>query len=211
MATRKSISRWLLSRRLWLLAPVVVLVVIGLLASPLAFSTAVTPPVAPERPVSIFIIDYGMTSALALPHEDGLVLYAYGDWQYYALRNNHLLRGIAALTWPTQGALGRGHLPGPRSADHLLRALHDRGVEQVHELQTGAAAVERLRRQMDAAYEAQRGSEVRNAAYGMSFVHHPRRYSWFWNSNHQTAAWLEELGCVVDGPAFASRWQVEGG
>jgi hypothetical protein len=42
----------------------------------------------------------------------------------------------------------------------------------------------------------------------MRSVHHPQRYTWFWNSNHQTAAWLEEPGCEVRGAAFASRWRV---
>jgi hypothetical protein len=197
--------------RRWTLAAGIAGLVLLALAIPLACTTTIVPPPAPDDAVAVFLIDYGMTSALVLPHDGALSAYAYGDWQYYALRNNHAGRGIAALVWPTQGALGRGRLQDPATANAILEQLRGRGAEELLEIHVAAAAVERLRQRLDAQYEEHQTTEVENADYGMSFVHHPQRYTWFWNSNHQTAAWLRELGCDVRGPAFASRWRVEGG
>jgi hypothetical protein len=177
-------------------------------SAPVACTTTVVPPATPADAVPVFIVDYGLTSALVVPHDEGLLAYAYGDWQYYALANNNAFRGVAALVWPTQGTLGRGRLDGPATAESILEQVRGRGAEGVHVVRVDRAGVQRLVAQIEAAYDAQRGTEVENVDYGMSFVHHPQRYTWFWNSNHQTAAWLEELGCEVRGPAFASRWRI---
>jgi hypothetical protein len=200
-------ARWWPTRRgaVWAVLPAVLVL---LLASPLACTTTVVLPAAPLDPVPVFIVDYGLTSVLVVPRDEGLLAYAYGDWQYYALANNTLLRGLAALAWPTQGALGRGPLKGPATPAAILRQVRGRGAEDVLVVQVERSSVSRLVRRIEAAYDAQRATEVTNVDYGMSFVRHPRRYTWFWNSNHQTAAWLEELGCDVRGPAFASRWRI---
>ncbi|MBA3886513.1 MAG: DUF2459 domain-containing protein [Acidobacteria bacterium] len=194
-------------RWLWWLAPLPVALLLA--AAPIACSTTVVAPAALSDPVPIFVVDYGTTSAVVLPYGDDLLAFVYGDWQYYALTNNHLLNGVAALVWPTQGTLGRGRLRGPPAREQVLAQLRGRGVEDVHVVRVERADVERLVQRLDELYEAHRATEVANADYGMSFVHHPRRYTWFWNSNHQTAAWLEAVGCEVRGPAFASRWRIE--
>jgi hypothetical protein len=190
----------------WRLGPLALLA--GALASPLACTTTVVLPRDPADPVPVFIVDYGLTSVIVVPHAESLRAYAYGDWQYYALANNNVFRGIAALTWPTQGTLGRGQLNGPATASNVLEQARGRGAEGVHVVEVERASVARLAGRIDALYASQRATEVENVDYGMSFVHHPQRYTWFWNSNHQTAAWLEELGCEVRGPAFASRWRI---
>jgi hypothetical protein len=194
--------------RRWTLAAGIAGMVLLALTSPLACTTTVVPPRDPADPVPVFILDYGLTSVIVVPYAEGLRAYAYGDWQYYALANNNALRGLAALAWPTQGTLGRGQLTGPATASNVLEQVRGRGADGVHVVEVARASVERLAGRIDALYASQRATEVENADYGMSFVHHPQRYTWFWNSNHQTAAWLEELGCEVRGPAFASRWRI---
>jgi hypothetical protein len=194
-------------RWLWWLTPLPVALLLA--AAPIACSTTIVAPAALSDPVPIFVVDYGTTSAVVLPDGDDLLAYVYGDWQYYALANNHFLNGVAALVWPTRGTLGRARLRGPLGREQVLAQLRQRGVADVHVVRVERAAVERLVQRLDELYEAHRETAVENAEYGMSFVHHPRRYTWFWNSNHQTAAWLEEVGCRVHGPAFASRWRIE--
>jgi hypothetical protein len=194
--------------RRWTLAAGIAGMLLLALASPLACTTTVVPPRDPADPVPVFIVDYGLTSVIVVPHAEGLRAYAYGDWQYYALANNNAFRGLAALAWPTQGTLGRGQLKGPATASNVLEQIRGRGAEGVHVVEVERAIVERLGARIEALYASRRATEVENAGYGMSFVHHPQRYTWFWNSNHQTAAWLEELGCEVRGPAFASRGRI---
>lgn len=173
----------------------------------LAVPTTVIAPVGTVEPVRVFLIDYGRTPAIVLPITGGkMAAYVYGDWNYYALRNQGPLDSIAALLWPTQGALGRKEITGPPEADVVKRALGN-DLEEIHTLQVERAAVDRLRATLDRAYHDRLDTAV--TAYGMVFVHHPQSYTYWSNSNHMTAAWLEALGCQVRGPAFGSWWRVQ--
>jgi hypothetical protein len=67
---------------------------------------------------------------------------------------------------------------------------------------------ESLERRLDEYFERSADTLVRNPDQGLDFVHHPDRYTYFWNSNHQVAGWLRELGCEVRGPSFNSIWDV---
>ena len=173
----------------------------------LAVPTTVIPPVRTIEPVRVFLVDYGRTPAIVLPITDSkMAAYAYGDWNYYALRHQGPLDSIAALLWPTRGTLGRREITGPLLADVVRSALGN-DVEEIHALQVERVAVDRLRATLDRAYHDRFDTAVK--AYGMVFVHHPQRYTYWSNSNHMTATWLEELGCDVRGPAFASWWRVQ--
>jgi hypothetical protein len=172
----------------------------------LAVPTTVIAPVGAVEPVRVFLVDYGRTPAIVLPITDSkMAAYVYGDWNYYALRNQGPLDSIAALLWPTQGALGRKEITGPPEADVVRHALGN-DVEEIHTLQVERVAVDGLRTSLDRAYHDRLDTAV--TAYGMVFVHHPQRYTYWSNSNHMTAAWLDTLGCEVRGPAFGSWWRV---
>jgi hypothetical protein len=172
----------------------------------LAVPTTVIAPVGTVEPARVFLVDYSRTPAIVLPITDSqMAAYVYGDWNYYALRHQGPIDSVAALLWPTQGALGRKEITGPPEADVVRRALGN-DVEEIHMLQVERAAVERLRAALDRAYHDRLDTAV--TAYGMVFVRHPQRYTYWSNSNHMTAAWLEELGCELRGPAFASWWRV---
>jgi len=177
-----------------------------LLASPLACAATIVPPPSPRDPVPVFVLPIAWTSSLVVPADDGrLVRVVYGDWRYYALAEDTVLNGLRALLSPTQGALGRAVLPGPADADHVGRLVqHD----AVHEVRVEREAAARLVRELNAAYEQQRETEVENAPYGMFFVQQDPDYTYFYNSNHAIADWLRRLGCEVRGPTFGSRWRV---
>jgi hypothetical protein len=182
---------------------------LGLLAMPMALTTRIIPPVAPHDPVTVIVVDHGDTPSLVLPGEQsGMVRYAYGDWQWYALGNTGYLRAIPTLLLPTQGALGRQEMPGniiPESVEQQMRV----GFERMHTIQVQRQQVQRLRGELDQLFEQQRRSRVFSPASDLHFVHHRSRYSYFHNSNHMLAAWLEQLGCTLRGPAYTSRWSVE--
>lgn len=137
-----------------------------------------------------------------------MIRYAYGDWNWYALGRTNLLRGIAALFWPTQGTLGRAELAGPVSIENVRQRVVVE-IEHLYPLYVERADVDHLRTRLDQIYYENQATEVVNPAQGLHFVHHPRRYTYFWNSNHAVASWLGELGCEIHGPAFDSRWEVE--
>lgn len=171
--------------------------------------TTTIEPVAPRQPAVVYLIDHGRHATLVLPHPEGMVRYAYGDWEYYALAHNTTWNGIRALLWPTQAALGRRVLRGPPSVS-AIRAQLRVGYEQIYRLEVEAAAVEGLRRRLYALFQANRASLIYNSAYDLEFVQYPQTYSFWRNSNHVMAEWLLSLGLKVHGGAYFSRWKVVG-
>ena len=172
-------------------------------------STTVVPPRSPIEPVTAFLLDHGDTPSLVLPKPDGnMTRYVYGDWNWYALRNTGLRDGLQALFWSPQATLGRRDLMGPAIADVVRQRIRSHAVEEVHPLTLSRADVERLRSRLDEEHRvgAQRAIVE---ALDLQFVPHPRRYSYFHNSNHMVASWLRELGCEIHGLTLHSRWRVE--
>lgn len=196
---RPSRGRW---ARLRLLALAALALVAGC-------STTVVPPPSPSEPVTAFLLDHGRTPSLVLPTPDGnMTRYVYGDWNWYALRNTGPIDGLRALFWPTQGTLGRRDLRGPPHADILHERVRVDTIDGLFLVTVARADVERLRSRLDAEHRA--GAEVALVeALDLQFVPHPRRYSYFHNSNHAVAGWLRELGCETQGLAFHSRWRVQ--
>jgi hypothetical protein len=173
-------------------------------------STTIVPPAQVDAPVTVYVVDKGRTPSLVVPGSDGeLVRYTYGEWRWYALNETGVLRGIAALLWPTQGALGRAELPGPASRVTVERHLP--GAVEILPVTVEQARAREFASQMEALYGAAIDTEVHAPHVRLHFVHHPRRYTWFWNSNHAVASWLRELGCETRGLSFRSQWSVDEG
>lgn len=173
----------------------------------LGCTTRVYPPRHLADPVSVFLIDYGRTPSLVLPADgDGMVRYVYGDWRYYALADTGGFSGPAALLWPTPGTLGRGELPGAVTAETVEARAGP--VEYIYTMQVERDKAASLRQALDGIFEQHADSRRYNPRYDLVFVHHDRKYTYFYNSNHMTADWLRQLGCEVRGPAFQSRWRV---
>lgn len=194
-------------RRSWALAATVTgALALGALALPLGVPTTVSPPARPSEPTPVFLVDYGRTPALVLTVDQrSMIAYVYGDWNYYALRRQGVLDSIAALSWPTQGGLGRKQITGPPTIETVRQGIGIE-VEAIHAFHVERHAIERLRRELDRVHHEQLDTAV--SSYGMTFVHHPEPYTYWSNSNHKTAAWMKALGCEIRGPSFGSRWRV---
>jgi hypothetical protein len=188
----------------------VILLFIGVIVAaqvvPLAIPTTVVPPGRPVDPAPVFLVDYGRTPSLVLTVADNkMVAYVYGDWTYYALREQGAFESIAALLWPTQAGLGRKEITGPPTAE-AVRAGIGAEIQHLYEFAVERHAVERLRANLDRLYHDQLSTATES--YGMTFVHHPAAYTYWSNSNHMTADWLKDLGCEIRGLAFSSSWRV---
>jgi hypothetical protein len=198
-------------RRRWGAAAAVAILVLVLAAVlPATRTTVIVLPAAPlAEPTAIILLDYGATSSLILPAGPGrAVAYAYGDWEYYALRRKGWWNLVRALVWPTDGGLARLPLDASIEPEAIRREL-PYAVEALHVLRADRSAVDRLRERLDELYR--RGVDVRQVTWpeGITFVPHPDRYTYFYNSNHAVADWLKDLGCGVRGPAVYARWRVE--
>ncbi|MFW6032848.1 MAG: hypothetical protein ACOCTI_05700, partial [Phycisphaeraceae bacterium] len=171
--------------------------------------TTVVRPEQVAEPARVVLIDHGRHASLVLPADgDRMVRYAYGEWGWYALRKTGPLEAVGAMLVPTRGALGRRVLPGPVTRENVRQQLGV-PIEQQWPLLAEASRVRQLRGRLDRIYRENIDTEIRNPAFGLDFVHHPDSYSYFHNSNHVTADWLEQLGFEIEGPAFSSRWTVE--
>jgi hypothetical protein len=172
-------------------------------------ATTITPPQSPVDPVEVFVVDHGRTTSLVIPSSSaGALRYAYGDWNYYALGRKDLFHGIAALLWPTPSALGRAEFQTAATEEDIRTQVHS--IEALHVIHVERAQVHAFEQRMETLYNAGRGSEVENLPTGLRFVPHPRRYTYFWNSNHAVASWLRELGCRTRGASFRASWRIVG-
>jgi hypothetical protein len=139
-----------------------------------------------------------------------LVRYAYGDWNWYALEKNGLIDGFLALFWPTQATLARRELEGPGPGETPAAAVRRQvaEIDHVHEIPVGRADLRRLTGRLERHYRANLHTAVEGKLSDLTFVHHPRPYTAFGNSNHQVSDWLRDLGCRIRGFAFFADWSV---
>lgn len=160
----------------------------------------VRPPANVADPVPVHIIDYGRTSALVIPDARGghLVKYAYGDWDWYALRKTEWWRAFPALLWPTRGALGRAETSKPE----------DPWTQQVYTITVERSAAARLQEDLDKQFWAKRETLVHTTEVGFEFVHYGHGYWGLHNSNHATANWLRKMDVRVRGAAIWSTWSI---
>jgi hypothetical protein len=180
------------------------------IASPLwllGCATTVFPPHHVANPVQVGVLDHGRhTSLIVEIPGNGMLRYAYGDWQWYALRRTGPFEASSALLWPSQAGLGRQELPGPFSPTAVSRQVRV-PIEHALYLTVDAGKVRHLIERLDGIFFESSADRVYNEAYDLVFVPHPDRYSMFHNSNQVVRDWLEQLGCRVEGTAFFSNWQ----
>ncbi len=172
-------------------------------------ATRISPPAEVLDPVPVFVLDHGRHTSLVLADRDGgLHRYAYGDWRYYAQGDTSLASGLAALFWPTPGALGYRRLRGEADAATVERLVRV-GIVELHTLRVERARADALRARLDAII-AQAPTLLPAPDVDLTFVPHPRAYSLAHNSNQVMADWLTELGCQVQRRPLWAAWVVTG-
>lgn len=156
--------------------------------------TTVRPPAVADAPALVAVIDYGDHSSLVLPADGHSVEFSFGDWNYYALNKQDAWTGVAAVTWPTPGTLGRRDLPGPHDPARLERLVR---CEQVLAVPVSRDRAARLLAKLEERFQAGGATALWNPTYGLTFVQDPESYVSCNNCNHAVASWLRELGCEV--------------
>jgi hypothetical protein len=186
-----------------------VLLVLTALLVQAGCTATVLPPAAVDEPARIAILDHGRHTSLALEEPDGaVVLYAYGDWEWFALRRTGPREASAAVLGPSQAALGKKHLPGPLTVQTMLEQVRVL-VTDIIILHVERRRLDELAARLDAVFRANISSLVHNDSYDLDFVYHPEPYSVFHNSNEVVADWLEELGCRVTRPSLFFTWKLD--
>ncbi|WP_322520709.1 hypothetical protein SR882_07885 [Guyparkeria halophila] len=172
-------------------------------------STTIVPPASVEQPQAVFVLDHGRHSSLVLPHPDGFVRYAYGDWGWYAEVETGVAEASRAVLLPTRAGLGRS-VTGRSATAGEVRAGLKVGIQELHEIQVETARVDALRSSLEGLYQDHFASLKYNAVYDLAFVEHPETYAFWNNSNHKVAEWLRRLGCAIEGSALWAWWKVTG-
>jgi hypothetical protein len=186
-----------------------VLLVLTALLVQAGCTATVLPPAAVDEPARVAILDHGRHASLVLEQPGGaVVLYTYGDWEWFALRRTGPREASAAVLGPSQAALGKKHLPGPLTAQALVEQVRVL-VTDIIVLHVERRRLDELAARLDAVFRANISSLVHNDAYDLDFVHHPEPYSAFHNSNEVVANWLEELGCRVTRPSLFFTWKLD--
>jgi len=171
-------------------------------------ATTIVPPESVERPQAVFVLDHGRHSSLVLPHAQGFVRYAYGDWGWYAEVDTGTVEASRAVLLPTRAGLGRSLSRAPATREGVREGLRV-GIQAIHEVPVEADRVSALRAWLEARHRANRGGAKYNAAYDLTFVEYPEPYAFWNNSNHMVADWLERLDCRIEGTALWAWWTVK--
>lgn len=188
--------------------PTALLLLVVLLATLLAAcANVVHPPASPAEPRTVFVLDHGRHTSLAITTADGrLIRYAYGEWRWYAEEETGLLRAFGAVLTPTAAALGRRELPGPPTYGNVRKRMA--GSRAVLEIHVPAADVDALHDELENLFYARSKDMLWNPRYNLMFVPHPQRYSMFHHSSHAVADWLERLQCEVRLGWPTSPWRM---
>jgi hypothetical protein len=170
-------------------------------------TTTLIPPIAPSHPTTILITDYGKHSSLLLPDPaGGMVEYAFGDWDYFALGHKGLFVGFIALIHSPQATLGRRWvLIDPNAAD-AFRLL---GAQRTQRLIVDSDRVKSLLQRLNLEFARHLDTEIYSNVEQMHFVHCDEQYHVFHNCNNVTADWLKSLGVRVEGLALFSKFRVQ--
>jgi hypothetical protein len=171
-----------------------VLLVIALFVLSWGTTATVTPPAAPEHPVTALLIADERHRGVLLPSPDGgFVEFGFGDWDYYALGRTDWYRLPHTVLWPTSGTLSRRAVAAGDPA--AVRAALP--WAEFQELLVARAAAGRLLGMLERDYAARRHEEQSRPAWNMTFVPWSRSYWFLDNCNHAVADWLRDLGCEV--------------
>lgn len=170
-------------------------------------ATHVKPPVDVQTPATVYIADYGLHSSLLLPDAtQGLVEFAFGDWEWFALNHDQWYDALRIAIFPGRGTLGTRALPAVTTGDELPQWL---GPVQAHALVVEKERAGKLLQRLQAEYARGVDEAVLNSQTSLWCAPTTGKYRPLKNCNAAVAGWLEELGCRVHGPRIGSEFVID--
>ena len=172
--------------------------------------TVLIPPRDLTVPRQVFLIDHGTHTSIAIEtNQETFIRYAYGDKNYYALRNTDLASGVRALLIPTDAVLARAELAITPSVEGVIDSLPV-VVQKVYPLQVEGFKADQLISSLDEVYINGQEDLIEVSAYGLNFVPHPDDYSWMNNSSTRIASWMRQMEITTIGWGLLADWRVMG-
>lgn len=165
----------------------------------------IVPPPPSVAEDTVYVSLYGRHTRLALPANDDsrYIEYGFGDWRYYALAERSWTSGVRALFSSQRSAMSRREVNLTRYGNPTAAFFSER----TEAVTVPEAEVDELRRELERTWSRSEGAVIdRNH-------HRYKEVAWDYslanNSNRQTAAWLEALGCDIDGFPLWGAFRVE--
>jgi hypothetical protein len=170
-------------------------------------TTTVIPPARPIDPVTVYLTDYGRHTSLLLPAEPGRYTeYAFGDWDFFARGQTRWWVALRAMLHSPQATLGRRQMRYPGDDESFKRRL---GCRRLMKFQASRQAVDVVLLNLERPFRISSTRPLHSDYSALDHVHDDQHYWGCHNCNHETARWLRQLGCRIDGPAILSNFVVE--
>jgi len=168
---------------------------------------AVHPPAHTVDPVTVYVADYGVHSAVMLPiGGTHYIEYAFGDWGYCAENRIGLNDALGALLFSNGSAFGRRFIEmKPGQAYPTPRAPLPKVIFPI---QVSRKYVEDVEIKLAARYKKYEYTVVHNADNDTDYVRDDHHYSFLHSCNHLTAETLRQMCCQVDGPTIFSSFHL---
>ncbi|UKO98229.1 DUF2459 domain-containing protein [Nostoc sp. UHCC 0870] len=181
-------------------------IIVGILLVWMLSPAIIIPPNYPVGAVTIYVTDYGWHSRLVLPTGNGeLIQYAYGDWNYFALNQQDLRNGAAALLLPTQGTLGRRKFSNIIELEQIIQQKN----YTLLSLEVAQPKVIHLLTLLDERFNRNMATSIKNRQTGLTLVKDDQEYTLFHNSNHEIVDWLKSLDCQIHGFVMWANFHVK--
>ncbi|MEB3216194.1 MAG: DUF2459 domain-containing protein [Nostocales cyanobacterium 94392] len=163
-------------------------------------------PTDPAEALTIYVPDYGLHSRLVLPIGNGeLIQYAYGDWNYFALNQQDLKNGLAALFLPTQGTLGRRKFNNIVELQQIIQQQNNTLLS----LAVAQTKVTQLLQLLDQRFSQNIETSIKNPETNLTLIKDEQKYTILHNSNHEIVEWLKALDCQIYGFVMWANFQVK--
>ncbi|RCJ15156.1 hypothetical protein A6S26_07405 [Nostoc sp. ATCC 43529] len=166
----------------------------------------IIPPTNPQEAIAVYVLDFYWHSELVLPNSNGeLIVYAYGDWNYFALNKQDFNNGLAALFIPTKGTLGRQKFS---NIDQLQQMVAKKNANLLS-FKVSQTKVIQLAQSLDKRFMKNIDTLMENHQLGLTFVQDEQSYTILHNSNHELVRWLKNLECQVKGLVIWANFRVK--
>ncbi|MFO7726131.1 MAG: hypothetical protein R6V45_11340 [Oceanipulchritudo sp.] len=167
----------------------------------------VIPPEVDGPVTPVIVSAYSKHTRIALPSgESSFIEFGFGDWNFYALGDTSKGTALQAAFDSEAAALSRRVLPWQGNLDRFRSSA---GAVRSEVILVDAQRARTLLESLEAQWNALEGEEVYREWEDLTLRKWDEPYSLMRNSNHRTAAWLQELGCKVRGNPITQDFRVE--
>ena len=171
-----------------------------------------TPPKAVKEPERVWLVQFPIHPGLVFQaNPDHVVMYEYGEWDWFALQRTHWTRVFPVFLWPTQGSLSRRviNLPVPVGHNHSSETIRRAFMaDKAWAIDADHKRVRQLLAQLEQRYGDSSEQPLYRPDLDTYFVKDRVSYHALRTCQEVMVAWLRQLDCRVSGLLWTWKWEV---